>query len=282
MHPITRSADKLSFQVDGKPWIVRGTRDDVTFGRFVDGEDITPILEDRRSVGANLIRVYTMIDWWASLRPENEKVWQSLIPFGNICSDYGLYVEWGCFADAQVLIPSLAAQQAHWQRFLLTLANTENGLFQLVNQGDKNGVPRDRQQLFPKLPDFPQQLVCLDNPEEEQAVTMPPGDYAAFCNRRDFPKGMLDAGSSLWYSVHDIDGSGQGCQCVTILDEPPHVKPNNEWANPDYWRMIGRSVNAFKGAGGLVMLTDQTQQGKLLTGVERDCVVEVLANLQLP
>src|SRR5438128_2048308 len=66
------SVNGLDFVDDsGARWIWRGASDFSLFHRFLNGEQIAPILADRLGVGATVLRVSGMVDSFAKLHPQD-------------------------------------------------------------------------------------------------------------------------------------------------------------------------------------------------------------------
>src|SRR5262245_50411095 len=70
------------------------------YNRFLRGEDIRPILQQRANIGFNLLRVWTayVIAGIGRLVPRERGDFCAGIPeFLDLCSQFGLYVEFTAF-----------------------------------------------------------------------------------------------------------------------------------------------------------------------------------------
>jgi hypothetical protein len=292
MTPLTISADKMMFLEDGQPWVLRGFKDFAAFGRLLnDGElAYAALLKDRKAVGANTVEHLGMVDWVPNLRPSNPKFWPGIQTATRLAGEEGLRVLWTVFADAQILMPDLPSQLAHWERFLVTLGATNNTLFMVSNQGDKNGVPDDWRQRFTKPHDFSHLLCARDNPMESANPTLPALDWSGYCSSRDDVKGFVEVGSSMYYVVEGWRDGGivwPGTHQVSVLTEPmgfdERPSPGRRWADPGKARQLARSL-CFKGTGGGFIHTQAGIEGKLLDStrpVQRACAIEFLGNVPL-
>lgn len=292
MTPITISADRLAFLEDGKPWVWRGVTDFALYGRYLNegAAPVAAVFKNRRAVGANVCRVLGMVSWWPNLTPAHPAYWSSLRPFVALAAAEGLRLEFVVFADAQIIMPDLPSQLAHWERVLVTLGDATNVFFQVSNQGDKNGVPEAWRVQFAKPAPFSQLLCCRDNPMESANPTLPAMDYSAYCASRDDVKGYVEVGSSMHYVVHGW-GPGTawgGTQQVSILDEPIGAdethQPGSRWADPGKFRQLARSLT-FKGTGGATFHSTAGTRSALFDvtcPITTACAVEFLGNLPPP
>lgn len=137
------------FTVDGQPWTWIGCTDFMLFKRYVDGQDIEPILEQRAALGFNILRVFFSCDWMFRLRPaDHADFYQEAGDFFRLCAKHGLYVEAVAFADTQRIFPDLQSQLLHW--FGLATYAESNVVLELVNENNvhENGVANAA--AFPK------------------------------------------------------------------------------------------------------------------------------------
>ena len=142
-----------------------------------------PLLIERASVGANLVRVLGMAQNIARLRPqEHADYFDRLGPFIDLIAQNGLYVELTVFADAQLIMSSSADQHRHLARVVNTVRDKSNVMIELVNEFSKNGVD-------PRLFDKPDGVLCSrGSGQTDEAPPQPPWDYVTFHVRRDPPK----------------------------------------------------------------------------------------------
>jgi hypothetical protein len=86
--------------------------------RYLAGEDITPVLQDRAGLGFNTVRVLGMCAQMFRLFPQEygERYWSGLVGLCQLAGQHGLRVELTVFADATLVMPDRADQIRHWAR----------------------------------------------------------------------------------------------------------------------------------------------------------------------
>lgn len=111
------------------------------YKRFLDGEDIDPILTQRSTLGFNLLRVWllnTSVVPGGILPLQYADFYEALPEFLSRCSGFGLYVELTAFTQTQTLMPSEADQVSHWNRVVDAVKGSPNVLLELVNEADQH------------------------------------------------------------------------------------------------------------------------------------------------
>lgn len=123
------------------------------FNRFLAGEDIGSVLEQRAAVGFNTLRVWTayQIGRIGRLIPREHPDYYAQIPaFLDACSLYGLYVEFTAFTGPyEAMFANDDEKVAHWDQLCAACATRTNVLLELVNEYDNGpnlGLPYDRLQ----------------------------------------------------------------------------------------------------------------------------------------
>lgn len=121
------------------------------FNRFLSGEDIGPILEQRAACGFNTLRVWTayVIDRIGRLIPREHPDYYARIPdFLDACSFYGLYVEFTAFTGPyDQALPLDIDKIRHWEQLCAACRERTNVLLELVNEYDNGpnlGLPYER------------------------------------------------------------------------------------------------------------------------------------------
>ena len=114
-----RVQGKFFEQIDGTPWLQIGCSDFRIFQRLLAGEDIRPILKERRDLGFNQLRIFGMCDLMFRLYPQEfgERYWTSLVELAALLESYALYLEFVVFVDAGRVMPNPDDQRRHWKRF---------------------------------------------------------------------------------------------------------------------------------------------------------------------
>ena len=103
---------------DGTRWTGKDTTDFQLYQRFLNGEDLRPVLDQRREVGVNMVRVLGMCDYMFKFDPRQFPEFFSRLPeFFALLGRYGIYPNFVVFADAALVMPNRDEQIAHWDRF---------------------------------------------------------------------------------------------------------------------------------------------------------------------
>ncbi len=140
-------ADGTFFRLEsGDPFTIVEASDFSLYKRFLEGEDLAPVLEQRRAVGYNMLRVWllntSVIE--GSLLPRQYPDFYARLPeFCDLCARHGLYVEFTAFTQAMTLMPDPADQARHLADIAAALQDTTNVLLELVNEADQHdNMPR--------------------------------------------------------------------------------------------------------------------------------------------
>lgn len=109
------------------------------FSRFLNGEDITPVLTERRALGFNMLRVFGMCRNMFDLNPHAyPDYYETLREFVARVLRSGLYVEFTVFPDCALVMPDIVDQMAHWDRVCTVLRPFAWGcLVELQNEADQ-------------------------------------------------------------------------------------------------------------------------------------------------
>jgi hypothetical protein len=130
-------------QETGARWTGIQATDFNLFNRFLNGQDITPILRQRADAGFNLLRVWTDFDVCADAKcPEHQPIgrlipaahpdyYKRLPEFVDVCARHGLYVELTAFTGRP---DSDEVKIAHWDRLVAAVASAPNVLLELINE----------------------------------------------------------------------------------------------------------------------------------------------------
>lgn len=131
--PRLRARGQFLEQDDGTYWTAIECSDFNLYGRYLDGEDIRPVLRDR--AGFNLLRVWTLFDLETSgigrlVLEEHPDLYARLPSFLQLCAVHGFYVELTAYTS--ILDPN------HWPRLCAAVAGCTNVLLELVNEYDQS------------------------------------------------------------------------------------------------------------------------------------------------
>ncbi len=231
-------------RADGQPFVWKGCSDFLLYHRFLLEESIEPLLQERVAAGANLVRVLGMCEKIEHFWPQDHTdFYRGLELFVPLLADRGLYVEFVVFADAQLVMPSLAARQTHFTKIIEALRPHDTAIVELVNEYPKNGVN-------PAGFARPSGLLCsAGSGLADASPAMPLWDFFGWHGRRDWPK-VTSSTEDMWYYSH---GAHEQHICPAVHDEPMgfaeepiYQKRSND---PKLARQIGASC-AVLGAGG--------------------------------
>jgi hypothetical protein len=255
----------------GEPWIMAFVSSFRLYERFLNGEDITPLLQEAREVGANGLRVFGAFDFGSPevqrLYPdEHPDYYQRLRPFFALLAESGLYAEFTVFADTRRSMPVEDRQFQHWGQLFAELADVPNVLLERVNEDDShdNRVTAD----------VPRPLgICASFGSNGQGADPPQPfwDYADLHSERrgDFALST----TTVHYTIHGYGGSFPGTQRATVVSEPPGfsdtLQSGRRTNDPAIAYRMG--LGCRWGAGGTAH-SDYGVQSVLLSPIQRACV----------
>lgn len=277
----------------GQEFRWKGVTDFLLLARYLNGENIEPILQDRVNVGANLVRVFGMLASWGNpatspsdgiihfFPQEHADYFDRLRTFLDLLKRYRLRCELVVFADAQIVMPDQGQQLAHWNRVAVSIGDKTNVVLQVVNQGKKNGVDST---VFPNPHDaWPNLLASRDSGMEGD--NPPPANgfaYSAYTSSRADIKWFVEQGSSMYYLIYGW-GPGTdwaGTHHISILDEPmgasEREQPGKRSADVNAFKQLARSLVWGNGA---TFHCDDCINSVVLGPVQHSAAVEFLGNL---
>ena len=162
----------------GSEWVWKGTTDFLLGHRLANGENITPIIEQRMAAGANVFRVLGMAHNIADFILG----WVGLVNLAGLLRTYNAYLELTVFADAQYKMPSQLDQRTHFDLAVAALRNEPNVFLELVNEYPQNGVS-------PAGFIAPHELLAAQGSGlGDRGPAWPGWSYHTFHERRDWPK----------------------------------------------------------------------------------------------
>jgi hypothetical protein len=112
------------------------------YQRFLNGEDIVPVLTQRRALGFNMVRVFGMYNNPAGLghfipAEYGERYYLDLPAFFGLLGRYSLYGEFTANADSRTVFTGPDPQTAHWMRLGTIFPGIGNCLVECVNENDQ-------------------------------------------------------------------------------------------------------------------------------------------------
>lgn len=181
--------DGMYLQNDEGRWFAKGCTDFLLYKRFLDGEDITPILQERADLGANILRVFGMVDSFSHWHPQEygERYYTQLQAFCALLAGYGLYTYFTVFADTKVVMPDSKQQADHWARVVDELRAAGTAVVEVGNELDQheNGIS-----FTPTEPAGI--LACRGSLGGDVPCILPPWSLSDFHARRDYPSAVKD------------------------------------------------------------------------------------------
>jgi hypothetical protein len=267
----------------GDPWMMAfltGFRD---YERFLRGEDITPLLQETKDLGANGRRVFGAFDFGSPnvqrLYPrEHPDYYSRLAEFCALYARYGLYLQFCVFADTQRSVPGRDEQAIHWAAVCSVLASVPNVLIERVNEVDSHENRIDADLPKPAAP------MCSSY-GSNGAGADPPGPYWDYADLHSERRGDFGLTSTtLHYAVHGWSENGQGfagTQRATVNSEPPGFadtfQPGRRTNVPAIAYLMG--LGCRWGAGGTAH-SDNGIQSVLLSPIQRACVAEFIRGVK--
>src|SRR5436190_18081444 len=124
---------------DGQPFTAIECSDFQLFQRFLNGEDIKPVLDERQEIGFNTLRVFGTCANMFRLFPQDfgDRYWKALPEFCGQAGKFGCYVEFTVFADATIVVPDVNDQLDVWRRLSAVAPAIPNLLVEAINEADQ-------------------------------------------------------------------------------------------------------------------------------------------------
>lgn len=142
----TVGIDRQVFTVAGQPWTMIESSEFSLYKRYLDGEDIGPVLTERAALGFNTLRVWLLNTSVipGGLEPKHyPDFYARLGPFTDAMNAAGFVVEHTAFTQTQTLMPSKADQIAHWTA-VQDAVRGKAVLLELVNEYDEHDNRTDQ------------------------------------------------------------------------------------------------------------------------------------------
>ena len=169
------------------------------YGRFLNGEDIEPVLRQRAVAGFNLLRVWTRYSFncgpggadhtcgiGESTLAQHPDYYDRLQSFLRACARHGLYVELTAYIG-----PGGDFDRGHWDRLVAAVRSESNVLLELVNENDVHPIDLSP---FQK----PDGVLASHGSNGSQAIPPQPfWDYATF-HTNAAPEEQRKVGHNAW------------------------------------------------------------------------------------
>ena len=146
------------------------------YGRYLKGENVEPVLEQRADCGFNMRRVWSRYsgnekferEIGRLLPSEHPELYDRIPEFSALCASYGAYIEWTAYTGGY--------REDHWERLGDALEGVPNVLVELINEND--AYPHNiRVQEFQPLPG----IICSHGSNGSQSWPVRPWwDYETY------------------------------------------------------------------------------------------------------
>ena len=262
----------------GAVWLMAFVSSFRLYERFLRGEDIRPVLQETREVGANGVRVFGAFDFGSPdvqrLYPREHGDYYDRLPefFAQLAA-FGLYAQFTAFADTQRSVPGVPAQLAHWSAVCNVCRDVPNVLLERVNEANQHDNRVDAN--LPK----PDGITASFG--SNGAGADPPGpfwDYADLHSERpsDLPK-LLQSTTTVAFAIHGTGAAFRGTGRATVVSEPigfaDVAAAGRRVADPSIAYLLG--LGCRWGAGGTAH-SDNGVQSVVLSPTQRACVEQFL------
>lgn len=180
----------------GRRQFLRGVTSFLLYKRFLDGEDLRPLLSQLQGIGANTVRIFGMVTSFAHWHPQDyfDKGYYERMPeFLDHVGGFGQTVLWTACADTQQIMPN--GWLEHMRQTLKQLRQRKNKVFSFVNEQGQHENGIDRQLAYDHLraEGLLDGLMFDTGSFGEDAKCLPPlGTYAPFHVRRAYPSHVKD------------------------------------------------------------------------------------------
>jgi hypothetical protein len=232
----------------GACWQWRGFTDFLLFYRYLTGVNIQPFLDERIALGANVLRVLSMVAWDECVPRFYPQDWPSYYEavrdFVQLLADRGMRCEFTVFADAQIVMPDEQQRRDHLTRVLEALQGIWNVVVEIANEPFKN-LPGGDQEAIELAEQAQGHGLLIASGEYSSWPPAPGADYGTtHCDRtEDWPRRCKDL----------KDRCDESDQMPWIGDEPMGAaeqdEPGRRDANPDNHAWYAAGAGMFAPGG---------------------------------
>lgn len=262
--------------------MMSGFRD---YQRFLLGEDIRPIFQQARDLGANGRRVLGMFAWSdgpGPFIPQNHPDYYDRLPeFLRLAAAHGLYIQFCVFADTKLVMPTPAEQHVHLARIGDLGAPHDNFLGQLVNENDSNDNGVD-------IASFSKPGGALWSSGSNGTGNNPPRpfwDYSDLGSERRADRIQLTT-STVFFAIHGYSEGNDnwpGTQRATAVSEPYGIADTPENGrrtnNPYICYQMGVGSRYGDGVGATVHTNDGIQS-LFLSPIQAECAKQMILGIK--
>jgi len=169
--PITVNRPAM-YDSTGQCWQWRGFTDFLLLYRYLTNVDLDPFLTERIGLGANVLRVLSMVGWdecQPPFYPQNfPDYYTKLRQFVDLLAEFQIRVELTVFADAQIVMPDSNQRKQHLQQVISTLQGCWNVFIEIANEPFKN------------LPGGDQEAIDLAQTAQGHGLLVASGEYSSW------------------------------------------------------------------------------------------------------
>ena len=257
--------------IDGQFFRMRGERatiieasDFSLFKRFLDGEYMWPIIEQRHAVGFNMLRVWLLnrsVVVHGGIHPDDyPHYYDQLAAFVDAV---GMNVELTVFTSTQGLMPDPTDQQTHLEKVANAVRGKPNVLLELVNESDQYDNAPSEALVRP-------QGVLISRGSNGAGAIPPhhdsPWDYECF-HTNDLSEWQRKVGHNAMEKV--ANGSGKPC----LSNENTRFVDNDASLAHAYDAAAGAALLC----GGACYHSQAGKMSMLWEGVELECAKQWVA-----
>lgn len=258
---------------DGVRIVLKGTDQFKAYRDYLDGIDLTPLVNESKELGFNMWRVFLMgssrQNGILELRPTDPGFYDYLTEFATYLNTNGIIPLATVFVDAQDIIPNKNDQLNHWLMVADRLRYTAT-LLSGGNEWHKNGFnPGDLRD--------PGMLWSRGSDVADAEPFKPWGSFVEFHPRRDLPAMLLDSVAS------PVTLYNRGFNVPIIIDEPigfaEENQPGRRSNDPNMAWRLARHYSTE--TGGTVFHNDSGMRGLVMGATIKECAKAWIKGLQI-
>lgn len=140
---VSLSIDGQFFRVNGQPWTGIEHSEFSLPKRFLVGEEIRPLLDERAAVGFTMLRLWLLNQsvvgqvYPEGIHPaQYPDFYNKVRNLADLLASYGMVAEITAFTQPWLLMPEFTDQRAHWQTLQDAVRGQSNVLLELINEYD--------------------------------------------------------------------------------------------------------------------------------------------------
>ena len=266
---LTRIGNHRFITDDNNKVLLIGCSDFMLYWRFLQGEDIAPILTERQALGFNCVRVFGMAHYipinefsLPAFRPQDygKAYYDNLLLFEALCHSFRQYVYFSCFPDNGFIMPNLSEKQTHHD----SVVSRWTDLYELTNELDAHSFNYVNPADFTR----PMHLLACAGSQGE-GLHIAHWDFFDFHPRRNYPSHIKDCNLA--------DNPNYLAGYEGLIGEPDRYG----------WQGNPNAMQAFESAGsargtalGIVFHSRRGVRSELFDEQTRECAKAFIAGLK--